>query len=169
MAYFAANPAFVMRYYAHHAEPRRDDAHRVDQCEPRRADSREPLRRDDSRRVESTDRPDRRRRRVSRPRDPYPVRDDTAAFVCNIPFECPEADVRAVFDQVGTVTSFRLVDQRDGRGRITKRFGFVKTATDRELVALVQQTHGHVLHGRSLVVRTTLAPPEDLQSTSFYQ
>ena len=75
------------------------------------------------------------------------------AFVCNISFAASEEEVREVFDNVGCISDFKLIDKTNEMGKIVKRFAFVTMNTQCELDKLIENTDGNRLIGRPLVVR----------------
>jgi len=78
------------------------------------------------------------------------------AFVCNIPFECKENEIKQIFDNIigfENSTGFKLVDKQDLNGNITKRFAFVTVSTRSDLDKIVEGANGIELEGRRLVVR----------------
>ncbi len=82
-------------------------------------------------------------------------------FVANISFEATEADVRALFEEVGTVEDFYYALDRDtGRPR---GFAFITMATDEEAEAAIAKLNGYLLNERDLRVSVAL-PKEDRPS-----
>ncbi len=70
-------------------------------------------------------------------------------YVGNLPFSAGEAEVRALFEQHGTVHSINLIEDRDtGRPR---GFGFVEMDDDAANEA-INSLNGHAMDGRNLNV-----------------
>lgn len=70
-------------------------------------------------------------------------------YVGNLPFSVVEADVRAMFEQHGTVHSVSLIEDRDtGRPR---GFGFVEM-DDEAADAAISALNGTPMEGRNLNV-----------------
>lgn len=74
----------------------------------------------------------------------------TRLYVGNLSFETTAADLRSLFEQVGTVVACELVvDRCSGRSR---GFAFVEMATQNEADEAVARFNHASLDGRSLVV-----------------
>jgi len=71
-------------------------------------------------------------------------------YVGNLPYSVRDGDLEQSFGQFGTVTSAKVMMERD-TGR-SKGFGFVEMGTDAEAQAAVNGMNGQPLGGRSLVV-----------------
>lgn len=71
-------------------------------------------------------------------------------YVGNLPYSVRDEDLHEAFVQFGSVTSARVMMERD-TGR-SKGFGFVEMASDAEAQAAISGMHGQALNGRSLVV-----------------
>lgn len=71
-------------------------------------------------------------------------------YVGNLPYGVRDNDLEQVFAPFGTVTSARVMMERD-TGR-SKGFGFVEMGSDAEAQAAVQGMNGQPLGGRSLIV-----------------
>jgi cold-inducible RNA-binding protein len=71
-------------------------------------------------------------------------------YVGNLPFSAKSEDLNEMFSKFGTVTSAKLVSDRD-TGR-SKGFGFVEMSTDDEAQAAIEKLNGSDLGGRNLVV-----------------
>ena len=71
-------------------------------------------------------------------------------YVGNLPYGVRDNDLEQAFTQFGTVTSAKVMMERD-TGR-SKGFGFVEMASDAEANAAIQGMNGQPLGGRSLVV-----------------
>lgn len=71
-------------------------------------------------------------------------------YVGNLPYGVRDNDLEQAFSQFGTVTSAKVMMERD-TGR-SKGFGFVEMGSDAEASAAVQGMNGQPLGGRSLVV-----------------
>jgi RNA recognition motif-containing protein len=72
-------------------------------------------------------------------------------YVGNIPYQCEEAQLRALFEQDGRqVEEVKIViDRETGRSR---GFAFVEMATDDQAQAAVTALNGKPLGGRALTV-----------------
>ncbi|MSQ65324.1 MAG: RNA-binding protein [Limnohabitans sp.] len=71
-------------------------------------------------------------------------------YVGNLPYSVRDGDLEQSFGQYGTVTSAKVMMERD-TGR-SKGFGFVEMASDAEAQAAISGMNGQTLGGRSLVV-----------------
>ena len=71
-------------------------------------------------------------------------------YVGNLPYSVRDGDLEQSFGQFGTVTSAKVMMERD-TGR-SKGFGFVEMANDAEAQAAITGMNGAPLGGRSLVV-----------------
>ena len=71
-------------------------------------------------------------------------------YVGNLPYGVRDNDLEQAFGQFGTVTSAKVMMERD-TGR-SKGFGFVEMGSDTEANAAIQGMNGQPLGGRSLVV-----------------
>ncbi len=71
-------------------------------------------------------------------------------YVGNLPYSVRDSDLEQSFGQFGTVTSAKVMMERD-TGR-SKGFGFVDMGSDAEALAAVEGMNGAPLGGRSLVV-----------------
>jgi RNA recognition motif-containing protein len=71
-------------------------------------------------------------------------------YVGNVSFDTTEQRLRQVFEEFGTVTSARLITDRDtGRPR---GFGFVEMAEKSEGLNAIEQLNDKEIDGRRLVV-----------------
>ena len=71
-------------------------------------------------------------------------------YVGNLPYNVRDSDLEQSFGQFGTVTSAKVMMERD-TGR-SKGFGFVEMGSDAEAQAAINGMNGQPLGGRSLVV-----------------
>jgi len=71
-------------------------------------------------------------------------------YVGNLSYEVQDGDLQQLFAQYGTVTSARVVMDRDS-GR-SKGFGFVEMSTDEEAEACISALNGQEVGGRALTV-----------------
>lgn len=71
-------------------------------------------------------------------------------FVGNMPFSMTDADLNSAFSAHGTVSSARVVSDRD-TGR-AKGFGFVEMDDNNEANAAIEALNGSEQNGRKLVV-----------------
>ena len=71
-------------------------------------------------------------------------------YVGNLPFSMTEGDLSDLFSQVGSVSSARIITDRDtGRSR---GFGFVEMGSKAEGQAAIEQLGGKEIDGRALTV-----------------
>lgn len=71
-------------------------------------------------------------------------------YVSNISFRVSEADLRNLFEQFGTVTSAKIITDREtGRSR---GFGFVEMPTDEEANKAISALNNKEVEGRALSV-----------------
>ncbi|TFZ04439.1 RNA recognition motif domain-containing protein [Ramlibacter rhizophilus] len=71
-------------------------------------------------------------------------------YVGNLPYSFTDDDMQRTFAEFGTVSSAKVVMDRDS-GR-SKGFGFVEMGTPAEATAAIQGLHGRDLGGRDMVV-----------------
>ncbi len=71
-------------------------------------------------------------------------------YVGNLPFSATSESLNEMFAKFGTVTSAKIVMDRD-TGR-SKGFGFVEMGSDSEAQAAIEKLNGSDVGGRSLVV-----------------
>jgi cold-inducible RNA-binding protein len=71
-------------------------------------------------------------------------------YVGGLPYSVNDDELSEVFSAQGTVTSARVITDRDS-GR-SKGFGFVEMSTDEEAAAAIQALNGTDLGGRKLTV-----------------
>jgi RNA recognition motif-containing protein len=71
-------------------------------------------------------------------------------YVGNLPYSVRDNDLQQAFSQFGTVTSAKVMMERD-TGR-SKGFGFVEMGSDAEAQAAINGMNGQPLGGRSVVV-----------------
>ena len=71
-------------------------------------------------------------------------------YVGNLPYSVRDEDLQQSFGQFGTVTSAKVMMERD-TGR-SKGFGFVEMASDADAQAAINGMNGQPLGGRSVVV-----------------
>ena len=71
-------------------------------------------------------------------------------YVGNLPYSVRDNDLEQAFSQFGTVTSAKVMMERD-TGR-SKGFGFVEMGSDAEAQAAISALHGQQQGGRALVV-----------------
>lgn len=82
-------------------------------------------------------------------------------FVGGLSWDTTEESLRALFAQVGTVSSAQIItDKFTGKSR---GFGFVEMGTDEEAQKAIQELNGKQLDGRAIVVNEAkpLAPREN--------
>ena len=79
-------------------------------------------------------------------------------YVGNLSFQTSSEDLQKLFEQVGTVESATIVEDRDtGRSR---GFGFVEMATKEEGQKAIEEFNGKDFNGRNLTVNEA-RPRED--------
>ena len=71
-------------------------------------------------------------------------------YVGNLPYSYRDSDMEQAFSQYGTVTSAKVMMERD-TGR-SKGFGFVEMGSAAEAQAAIQGMNGQQIGGRGLVV-----------------
>ena len=71
-------------------------------------------------------------------------------YVGNLPYSFRDSDMEQAFSQYGTVTSAKVMMERD-TGR-SKGFGFVEMGSAAEAQAAIQGMNGQQIGGRGLVV-----------------
>jgi RNA recognition motif-containing protein len=71
-------------------------------------------------------------------------------YVGNLSYEVQDRDLQQLFSEYGTVTSAKVVTDRD-TGR-SKGFGFVEMSTDAEAEAAISALNGSEVQGRALTV-----------------
>jgi cold-inducible RNA-binding protein len=74
----------------------------------------------------------------------------TKIYVGNLPFSATNDSLNEMFSKFGTVSSAKIVMDRD-TGR-SKGFGFVEMSTDGEAAAAIEKLNGSDVGGRNLVV-----------------
>ena len=85
-------------------------------------------------------------------------------YVGNLPFSTTDDSLHEMFAQVGSVTSAKVIMDRD-TGR-SKGFGFVEMSSDQEASDAIQRLNGQSMGGRSITVSEarTIAPREERSS-----
>lgn len=87
-------------------------------------------------------------------------------YVGNLSFNTSDNDLRAAFEQFGTVDSARVAtDRESGRSR---GFGFVEMSNDSEARKAIEGTNGRDLQGRTLNVNEARPREERKPSYSRY-
>ena len=71
-------------------------------------------------------------------------------YVGNLPYSYRDSDMEQAFSQFGTVSSAKVMMERD-TGR-SKGFGFVEMSTEAEAKAAIEGMNGQHVGGRGLVV-----------------
>jgi RNA recognition motif-containing protein len=71
-------------------------------------------------------------------------------YVGNLPFSATDAELQQIFAQAGTVTSAKVITDRD-TGR-SKGFGFVEMSTDQEAADAISKFNGADYNGRPMTV-----------------
>jgi cold-inducible RNA-binding protein len=80
----------------------------------------------------------------------------TKLYVGNLPYSVTEESLTTYFAQAGTVTSAKIVNDRDS-GR-SKGFGFVEMASEAEASAAIEQLNGKEFEGRTLRISEANPP-----------
>ena len=84
-------------------------------------------------------------------------------YVGNLPYSYRDSDMEQAFAQFGTVTSAKVMMERD-TGR-SKGFGFVEMGSDQEAQAAISALNGKSFDGRNLTVNE--ARPQEPRSGGF--
>jgi len=71
-------------------------------------------------------------------------------YVGNLPFSATDQSLNEIFAQVGSVTSAKIITDRDS-GR-SKGFGFVEMSTDAEAADAINKFNGADYEGRPMTV-----------------
>lgn len=79
-------------------------------------------------------------------------------YVGNLSYDMQDRDLQELFAEYGTVTSAKIVTDRES-GR-SKGFGFVEMSTDAEAQAAITALNGQEVNGRALTVNEA-RPKED--------
>ncbi len=81
-------------------------------------------------------------------------------YVGNLPFSATDENLQDIFAQAGTVTSAKIIMDRDS-GR-SKGFGFVEMSTDQEAADAISKFNGADYNGRPMTVSEArpMAPRE---------
>lgn len=82
----------------------------------------------------------------------------TKLFVGSLSYNTTDAGLEEAFAAVGTVTSAKVIIDRDSNR--SKGFGFVEMANDDEAKTAIEQLNGKELDGRAIIV-TEARPRED--------
>lgn len=82
----------------------------------------------------------------------------TNLFVGSLPYSTTDDDLKAHFEQAGTVVSARVITERE-TGR-SKGFGFVEMGSEEDAKKAIEELNGKELGGRELVVNEA-RPRED--------
>jgi len=88
----------------------------------------------------------------------------TKLFVRSLSYNTTDATLEEFFATVGTVTSAKVIMDRDTNR--SKGFGFVEMSSDEEAQAAIQQLEGKELDGRTISV-SEARPREDNGGRSF--
>lgn len=84
-------------------------------------------------------------------------------YVGNLSFQIDETSLQAMFAELGTVTSAKIIMDRD-TGR-SKGFGFVEMSSSSEAQAAIEKMNGQEVEGRALTVNE--ARPQEPRSGGF--
>ena len=77
-------------------------------------------------------------------------------YVGGLSYETTEAELKALFEQAGTVDSAVVITDRFSGG--SKGFGFVEMSTDAEAQQAISELNGKVLGGRTITVDEARPP-----------
>lgn len=84
-------------------------------------------------------------------------------YVGNLPYTVNEDQLRALFTQVGEITSVTMItDRYTGE---SKGFGFVEMSTEDEAKEAIRRFHGYALDNRNLTVNE--ARPREERSGGY--
>lgn len=72
-------------------------------------------------------------------------------FIAALPFKAKDNDVKALFEEIGTVTSFKVI--RDRETNRSKGFGFVEYETEEEAKNAIKILNDYEFQGRKLIVK----------------
>jgi RNA recognition motif-containing protein len=79
-------------------------------------------------------------------------------FVGNLPYSVTEADLKALFSEIGACESASVVEDRDsGRSR---GFGFVEMANDADAARAISELDGREMNGRKINVSEAHERPQ---------
>ncbi len=84
-------------------------------------------------------------------------------YVGNLSFSIDETSLQSMFAELGTVTSAKIIMDRDS-GR-SKGFGFVEMSSAQEAKAAIEKMNGAEFDGRALTVNE--ARPQEPRSGGF--
>lgn len=85
-------------------------------------------------------------------------------FVASLPFAVDDDQLAAIFKDAGTVTSAKVITDRDTNR--SKGFGFVEMSSDAEAAEAIKMFDGKEVEGRTLVVRE--ARPQEKRERPSY-
>lgn len=71
-------------------------------------------------------------------------------YVGNLPFKITESELEEIFAQFGTVTSVKII--MDRQSEKSKGFGFVEMAEQEEGKKAIEKLHGSTLQNRQIIV-----------------
>jgi len=72
-------------------------------------------------------------------------------FIANVDFSVREDDLRSYFEEFGTVTTLKIITDRD-TGR-SKGYGFAEMPDNDEGLNAINELNGREINGRELVVK----------------
>ncbi len=84
-------------------------------------------------------------------------------YVGNLSFSIDDSALQAMFAEVGSVSSAKIITDRD-TGR-SKGFGFVEMSSDQEAKDAIEKMNGKEIQGRALTVNE--ARPQEPRSGGF--
>lgn len=80
-------------------------------------------------------------------------------YVGNLPYDASDSDLQQLFEKFGTVSSARVVSDRE-TGR-SKGFGFVEMNDRAEAEKAIEGTNGTEMNGRALRVNESQPKPRN--------
>ena len=89
---------------------------------------------------------------------------ETKLYVGNLSYNTTDNDLRALFEQAGTVTSVDLIKDRDTG--MSKGFGFVQMGSQQEAEQAIKLFNGYELDNRQIKVNPA-RPKEESGSRSY--
>jgi len=91
----------------------------------------------------------------------------TKLFVAGLPYALKEADLETAFAAVGTVSSVKIITDREtGKSR---GFGFVEMENDDEAKEAIKQLDGSDMQGRSIAVSEAKPREEKNRGTGSFR
>jgi len=86
-------------------------------------------------------------------------------FVANLSYDVTSEELKAVFEECGTVVSAQVImDRNTGRPR---GFGFVEMASEEETNAAIETLNDREIQGRKIVVKLAESKPPRRRAREF--